>query len=152
MFPTSDFANCITIQAAASPGMGLDEVFMQTIALSTRLGCWLDLDCGACRILVNSRSDLKFLHAQYTVGCERKAAEDQEKLRLVDCVMDAKRAAPIEERVYVALQSLDVETNGEVESHLNNACHGNLTVCPVCQVDDFVHVQGCRLSPNTGRQ
>lgn len=66
----SDFANRITIQASASPGMGADEVFMQAIALSSRLGCWIDLDCGACRVLVDSRSDLSLLHAQYRVGCQ----------------------------------------------------------------------------------
>jgi hypothetical protein len=33
----------------------------------------------------------------------------------------------------------------ELTTALNEMGHANWTVCPLCHVDDFVHVEGCRL-------
>lgn len=33
----------------------------------------------------------------------------------------------------------------ELTAALNEMGHANWTVCPVCRVDDFVHVDGCRI-------
>ena len=48
----------------------------------------------------------------------------------------------ISEEVYLVLEEMDIETGGEVGRYLNTM-NPNLTVCPKCHVDDFVHVASC---------
>jgi len=53
----------------------------------------------------------------------------------------------LSQRDYLFLQELDLQTNGKLAALLNaNGC-ANWTVCPECRVDDFTHVEGCRLIP-----
>lgn len=57
------------------------------------------------------------------------------------------RYLSIEESIYIALERLDIIIPGYVVSRsLNNRGHASLTGCPVCMVDDFVHVENCELS------
>lgn len=51
---------------------------------------------------------------------------------------------PISVEVYMVLEEMDIETVGEVREYLNTISP-NLTVCPKCHVDDFVHVASCEL-------
>lgn len=53
----------------------------------------------------------------------------------------------IEEEVYLTLESLDnINTGYQVSRFLNGKGYANLTVCPCCRVDDFVHIENCELS------
>lgn len=53
----------------------------------------------------------------------------------------------IEDKIYLALENLDIINPGyPVSIFLNKRGYANLTVCPYCRVDDFVHVEGCELS------
>lgn len=52
---------------------------------------------------------------------------------------------PVSIEVYLVLEEMDIDTAGEVGKYLNTISP-NLTVCPSCHVDDFVHVEGCKLS------
>lgn len=54
----------------------------------------------------------------------------------------------IKEEIYLALEKLDIETDCEVSRFLNKNGYPNLTCCPNCHVDDFVHVEGCKFSEN----
>lgn len=57
----------------------------------------------------------------------------------------------VHRRVYVALCKQDRTEEGDALVHwLNRNGFANLTVCPVCHVDDFVHVEGCRLANKEG--
>jgi hypothetical protein len=47
---------------------------------------------------------------------------------------------------YVLLRDLNLSTKGELAVVLNRNGAANLTVCPRCRVDDFVHVEGCQLA------
>ena len=47
---------------------------------------------------------------------------------------------------YLVLQLADILADGAVVGVLNKNGCANWTVCPVCHVDDFSHVDGCRLS------
>lgn len=53
----------------------------------------------------------------------------------------------VAERIYQLLQCLDLASEGLVACYLNMEGHANLTVCPLCRVDDFTHVAGCRHIP-----
>ena len=56
------------------------------------------------------------------------------------------RELTIDEEVYLALEKLDIEQFDTALSHfLNSKGYANLTVCPCCRVDDFVHVESCEL-------
>ena len=45
--------------------------------------------------------------------------------------------------MYTTLGAMDQASEGSICAWLNaNGCC-NLTVCPACHVDDFVHVEGC---------
>lgn len=48
----------------------------------------------------------------------------------------------VPEEIYLVLEEMDIETVGEVRKYLNTIAP-NLTVCPKCRVDDFVHVESC---------
>lgn len=50
----------------------------------------------------------------------------------------------IEDEIYLVLEEMDVDTAGKVNKFLNNI-YPNLTVCPYCHVDDFVHTENCKL-------
>lgn len=43
------------------------------------------------------------------------------------------------------LLSLAAEEFPQLAGVLSESGHANATVCPYCRVDDFVHVEGCRL-------
>jgi len=49
---------------------------------------------------------------------------------------------------YIELQKLDYISNGKLTKILNDNGVPNLTVCPQCKVDDFVHVVGCSYQPS----
>jgi hypothetical protein len=53
---------------------------------------------------------------------------------------------PINEEIYLLLEELDINRAGDVSKFLNNNGYGNLSVCPECHVDDFVHVETCSLN------
>ena len=50
----------------------------------------------------------------------------------------------VERKIYRALQKAN-EKDQAINTWLNFAGYANLTVCPECRVDDFVHVEGCKL-------
>lgn len=52
----------------------------------------------------------------------------------------------IEENIYISLEACDIINMYEVSKSLNSKGYANLTVCPCCHVDDFVHVESCELS------
>lgn len=52
---------------------------------------------------------------------------------------------PINEEIYLILEEADIESGGEVAEFLNGSGKASLTCCPLCGVDDFIHVQGCKL-------
>ncbi len=53
---------------------------------------------------------------------------------------------PAFNRVYMALAVREiVEENLEFVNWLNHNGFANLTCCPYCHVDDFAHVQGCKI-------
>lgn len=51
---------------------------------------------------------------------------------------------PVDKEIYFVLEEMDMDSGGEVVKYLNTICP-NLTVCPECRVDDFVHIQGCSM-------
>lgn len=51
----------------------------------------------------------------------------------------------IQEKIYKQLEFLDINEAYAVSKFLNSNGYANLTVCPECRVDDFVHVEGCKL-------
>lgn len=55
----------------------------------------------------------------------------------------------IEEKIYKALENLDIEEHYAVSAFLNSNGYPNLTVCPRCKVDDFVHVEDCEFYTET---
>ena len=58
-----------------------------------------------------------------------------------------ERELTIEEEIYLALESLDIINPGYPVSKFFFGCgYANLTVCPCCRVDDFVHIESCELS------
>lgn len=50
----------------------------------------------------------------------------------------------IHEHLYLMLQELQ-DIKPELCGWLSSNGYTNLTVCPRCKVDDFVHVEGCKL-------
>lgn len=56
------------------------------------------------------------------------------------------RYLTIEENIYLSLEACDIINAYEVSRILNGKGYANLTVCPCCHVDDFVHVESCELS------
>lgn len=50
-----------------------------------------------------------------------------------------------EKEAYIFLQTLDEKTNGKLTDALNAHNGASATVCPCCRIDDFVHVEGCKL-------
>lgn len=52
----------------------------------------------------------------------------------------------IEEKIYKVLEELDIDEHFEVSKFLNSKGYANLTVCPKCRIDDFIHVEGCPLN------
>jgi hypothetical protein len=54
---------------------------------------------------------------------------------------------PIFVSIYAALATAGTlnDQEGQVCSWLNNNGFCNLTCCPMCHVDDFTHVEGCKL-------
>jgi len=50
----------------------------------------------------------------------------------------------VAEQLYLILQDLQ-EKQPELCGWLSDNGYTNLTVCPRCKVDDFVHVEGCKL-------
>ncbi len=46
---------------------------------------------------------------------------------------------------YTVLETADILLNGAVARVLNANGKANWTVCPVCRVDDFTHVEDCEL-------
>jgi hypothetical protein len=53
---------------------------------------------------------------------------------------------PINEEIYLVLEEMDIETNYDVSKFLNSQGYANLTCCPYYHVDDFTHVEGCKLN------
>lgn len=52
---------------------------------------------------------------------------------------------PIVLKIYLALAMADLaEPDDNIVNWLNRNGFCNLTVCPLCHVDDFVHVEGCQ--------
>ena len=49
---------------------------------------------------------------------------------------------------YMALQYLDRWAGGRLFGILNDTGARGLSVCPVCKIGDFGHVDGCRLDLN----
>ena len=45
---------------------------------------------------------------------------------------------------YIILATLERKYENEIHETVNDYCP-NLTVCPECRVDDFVHVEGCSI-------
>lgn len=56
--------------------------------------------------------------------------------------------SPVFLMIYTALSMADEqkEVDGKITEWLNVNGFANMTCCPVCHVDDFTHVEGCRLS------
>lgn len=54
----------------------------------------------------------------------------------------------LSETDYLVLQAADIYTDGAVAGVLNRNGCANWTVCPMCRVDDFTHVEGCALIPD----
>lgn len=55
--------------------------------------------------------------------------------------------APEFGRIYFALALADATTEGDgIGNWLNRNGFCNLTVCPTCHTDDFVHVEGCSMA------
>ena len=52
---------------------------------------------------------------------------------------------PIVEKIYVSLAQADLQEDGRVADWLNANGFCNLTCCPRCHVDDFIHVEGCQM-------
>lgn len=48
----------------------------------------------------------------------------------------------VSDEIYLVLEEMDIETVGEVAKYLNTISP-NLTICPKCGVDDFVHMETC---------
>lgn len=48
----------------------------------------------------------------------------------------------IKDEIYRVLEEMDIDSAGQVGRYLNTVSP-NLTVCPKCHVDDFVHVESC---------
>ena len=59
--------------------------------------------------------------------------------------------ASLQAETYLKLQKLNYLSRDVLYKILNDNGAANLTVCPSCKVDDFVHVVGCPLQP-TGEQ
>ena len=56
---------------------------------------------------------------------------------------------PLNPLMYGRLALIDEATNGQLRKALNDGGLCNWTVCPVCRIDDFVHVEGCKLGDAT---
>ena len=50
-----------------------------------------------------------------------------------------------EELKYYALFMLNMKYDDHIGVLLNKRGNPNLTVCPYCRVDDFVHVESCKI-------
>lgn len=48
---------------------------------------------------------------------------------------------------YLLFQETDLATDGRLTAALNKGGLASLTVCPVCRVDDFTHIENCPLIP-----
>ena len=46
---------------------------------------------------------------------------------------------------YDTLQKIDIENAGALAQIFNRNGLARWTVCPLCHVDDFIHVEGCKL-------
>jgi hypothetical protein len=54
---------------------------------------------------------------------------------------------PIVRTIYLALATANgLRVGNEVVDWLNANGFANMTCCPMCHVDDFVHVEGCKLA------
>lgn len=53
---------------------------------------------------------------------------------------------PLSHADYKILEDADILMEGAVAAVLSRNGCANWTVCPVCGVDDFTHVEGCSLS------
>jgi len=54
--------------------------------------------------------------------------------------------------VYAALYLADaLEADNRMMDWLNHNGFCNLTVCPMCRVDDFTHVEGCKMGERLDR-
>lgn len=54
---------------------------------------------------------------------------------------------PVFRAIYQSLAVLDYYSpNDDVVKWLNANGFCNLTVCPECHVDDFVHIEGCKIN------
>ena len=51
----------------------------------------------------------------------------------------------IQQKIYKQLELLDINEAYAVSKFLNENGYANLTVCPECCVDDFVHTESCKL-------
>ena len=71
--------------------------------------------------------------------------EDNPQLRLKVKSHFYTQNNPISEEVYLVLEEMDGDSAGLVREYLMTIAP-NLTVCPKCHVDDFVHREGCELS------
>jgi hypothetical protein len=60
---------------------------------------------------------------------------------------DKDYSSPIFDRIYGALANAGLVTGSEneVAKWLNDNGFCNLTVCPECHVDDFVHIETCKI-------
>lgn len=57
--------------------------------------------------------------------------------------------SPIFEEIYIALARLDLSRDdNDVMNWLNENGFPNMTCCPECHVDDFVHSEGCSIGVN----
>ena len=56
--------------------------------------------------------------------------------------------ASLQKETYQMLQKLNCISQDKLTQILNNNGAANLTVCPVCKIDDFIHVEDCPLQPS----
>lgn len=52
---------------------------------------------------------------------------------------------PALELIYCAMEALDTGTGGNAMKVWKENGMAHLTVCPVCDVDDFMHIEDCPL-------
>jgi len=104
---------------------------------------------------INKRIDSGFGNTNYwkkvLTYLFRESVDDMEQLlnvsfgiKLKDKKQTSTNKMSIAEQLYLMLQDLQ-EKHPELCGWLSDNGYTNLTVCPRCKVDDFVHVEGCKL-------
>lgn len=96
---------------------------------------------------ISIQSDRFLVDADSELICETRAGTPEELAHIVKCVnaFPPNPSAEIPREVYRFLQATDLISDGYMAKVLNDHGLCNWTVCPLCKVDDFVHVEGCEL-------